>query len=149
MSLELCNSTRQAIPNKRLLQAIRMVVQGEGYEIATITGVYCGNRMSQRINRDYLNHDYPTDTITFCYSEGKALEGEFYISLDVIRANACRFQVTFEEELLRVTIHSALHLTGMNDYLPEERVAMQAKEDYYLNCLVHQSHTLCNQANNK
>ena len=88
--------------------------------------------MIRRINRDHLGHDYVTDTITFGYNEGGEVEGEFYISLDVIESNARRFGVTFEDELLRVTIHSSLHLMGYDDESDELRAAMSRREDYYL-----------------
>jgi probable rRNA maturation factor len=88
--------------------------------------------MIRRINRDYLGHDYATDTITFGYNEGGEVEGEFYISLDVIESNAKRFGVTFEDELLRVTIHSSLHLMGHDGETDELRAAMSRREDYYL-----------------
>jgi rRNA maturation RNase YbeY len=88
--------------------------------------------MIRRINRDFLGHDYVTDTITFGYNEGGEVEGEFYISLDVIDSNAKRFGVSFEDELLRVTIHSALHLMGHDDETAELRAAMSRQEDYYL-----------------
>ena len=89
--------------------------------------------MIQRINREFLGHDYPTDTITFPYSTGSEVDGEFYISLDVVKENAARFSVDFQQELLRVTIHSALHLIGYDDQSPEERTVMEEKEAFYLN----------------
>jgi len=88
--------------------------------------------MIHRINREFLGHDYPTDTITFSYSKGSEIDGEFYISLDAVEENALRYKVGFDEELMRVTIHSALHLAGYQDGKDEERVQMQEKEAVYL-----------------
>ena len=88
--------------------------------------------MIQRINREFLEHDYPTDTITFRYNKGSEIDGEFYISLDVVKENAAKFSVDFLEELLRVTFHSALHLIGYDDQSPEERSQMQEKENFYI-----------------
>jgi len=132
MPLHIFNTTRRTIDEARLAEAIRMVVGEEGGAVCSIEAIYCGNRMIRRINRDFLGHDYVTDTITFGYNEGSDVEGEFYISLDVIESNAKRFGVSFDDELLRVTIHSALHLMGHNDETDELRAAMSRREDDYL-----------------
>jgi len=133
MPLHLFNTTRRTIDEALLTKAIRLVIGEEGGAVGSIEAIYCGNKMIRRINRDFLGHDYVTDTITFGYNEGAGvIEGEFYISLDVIESNAHRFGVTFEDELLRVTIHSSLHLMGYDDESDELRAAMSRREDYYL-----------------
>ncbi len=114
-------------------KAVLLVLENEGCTVDSIVGVYCGNKMIQRINREFLGHDYPTDTITFRYNKGSDIDGEFYISLDVIKENAARFTVDFQQELLRVTFHSALHLIGFDDQSPEESELMKEKESFYLN----------------
>ncbi|NTW54284.1 MAG: hypothetical protein HGB15_05935 [Chlorobaculum sp.] len=48
----------------------------------------------------------------------------------IISFNARHFGLTFENELLRVTIHSALHLMG-HDESDELRAAMSRREDCY------------------
>ncbi|HWR00632.1 MAG TPA: rRNA maturation RNase YbeY [Chlorobaculum sp.] len=135
MSLQICNTTRQKLPETRIARAIEAVLDNEGCTADSIEAVYCGNRMIRRINREFLQHDYVTDTITFRYNEGLEIDGEFYISLDVIESNAGRFGVAFEEELMRVTIHSVLHLVGYNDATSDERAGMTRREDFYLQLL--------------
>ncbi len=135
MSLELYNTTRRDIPQRELEAIIESVIEAEGCAVGTVTAVYCGDRMIRRINREFLGHDYPTDTITFRYSSGNDIDGEFYISLDVIGKNARRFGAGFENELFRVTIHSALHLTGYDDGNDDSRAVMKEKEDAYLSRL--------------
>lgn len=130
--LQIHNTTKKAIPEQLLERVLRLVMETEGCMVESIVGVYCGNKMIQRINREFLGHDYPTDTITFPYTTGSEVDGEFYISLDVVKENAARFAVDFQQELLRVTIHSALHLIGYDDQSPEERTVMEEKEAFYL-----------------
>lgn len=132
MSLELYNTTRRDIPLEKLERAVRAVVAGEGHEIRSIVAVYCGDRLIHRINREFLEHDYPTDTITFRYNCGREIEGEFYVSLDTIADNARIFGSGFEGELLRVTVHSVLHLAGYADGTDGERSLMREKEERYL-----------------
>ncbi|MEI7695469.1 MAG: rRNA maturation RNase YbeY [Chlorobium sp.] len=132
MTLEIYNSTKRQIPEELLEKAVLLVLEREGYRVESVVGVYCGNKMIQRINREFLQHDYPTDTITFRYNKGSEVDGEYYISLDVVKENAAKYNVDFQEELLRVTVHSALHLIGYDDQSPEDRAAMQEKEVFYL-----------------
>ncbi len=131
--LQIHNTTKKEIPEQSIERALRLVMEIEGCTVESIVGVYCGNKMIQRINREFLGHDYPTDTITFPYTTGSEVDGEFYISLDVVKENAARFAVDFQQELLRVTIHSALHLIGYDDQSVEERAVMEEKEAFYLN----------------
>lgn len=85
------------------------------------------------INKDFLNHDYLTDIITFNYNEGTLIAGEICISLDRVNDNASTFNVTRETELLRVVIHGVLHLCGLKDKTDEEKAKMREAEDYFLN----------------
>ncbi len=130
--LEIYNSTKKTIPEQLLEKAVLLVIEHEGYTVESVVGVYCGNKMIHRINREFLGHDYPTDTITFRYNKGSEIDGEFYVSLDVIKENAAKFSVDFQEELLRVTFHSVLHLIGYDDQSFEDRALMQEKENFYI-----------------
>ncbi|NQU45569.1 MAG: rRNA maturation RNase YbeY [Chlorobium sp.] len=132
MPIRLHNTTRRQIPLAKLKKAVRLVLFREGARAVSVDAIYCGGRMMRRVNREFLGHDYDTDTVTFPYSEGLDVEGEFYVSLDEVSRNAVRFKSGFEQELLRVTIHSVLHLLGYDDGSPEEREGMRRKEDRYL-----------------
>ncbi len=84
-------------------------------------------------NRDFLNHDYYTDIITFLIEEDEdVLEAELYISLDRVKENALTLSLSFERELLRVFIHGLLHLCSYNDKEEDEVKLMREKEDFYL-----------------
>lgn len=85
------------------------------------------------INKEYLNHDYYTDIITFPIEEtDEFLEADIYISLDRVEDNAKEYTVSYEEELLRVVLHGALHLCGYMDKTEEEISIMRSKENYYM-----------------
>ena len=133
MTLQIYNTTKRELPEQLLEKAVLLVLESEGCAVESIVGVYCGNKMMQRINREFLQHDYPTDTITFRYNKGSDIDGEFYISLDVVKENASRFSADFQQELLRVTFHSALHLIGYDDHSPDDRKLIEEKEAFYLN----------------
>ncbi|NMW20914.1 MAG: rRNA maturation RNase YbeY [Chlorobiaceae bacterium] len=136
MTLQIYNTTKKEFPEEMLEKALLLLLKNEGCTVESIVGVYCGNKMMRRINREFLQHDYPTDTITFRYSKGSDIDGEFYVSLDMVKENAERFTADFQQELLRVTFHSALHLIGYDDQSPEDRTLMQEKEAFYLNLFI-------------
>ena len=90
-------------------------------------------------NRQFVNHDYYTDIITFDYSRGDKIAGDIMISLDTVASNAEKFGVPYFRELLRVIIHGVLHLVGINDKGPGEREIMEAAEDAALTLFDSQS----------
>ena len=81
------------------------------------------------VNKEYLQHDYYTDIITFDYTEGNRIGGDIFISLDTVQSNAQTFGSTYGEELYRILIHGVLHLCGINDKGPGEREIMTQKEN--------------------
>ena len=81
------------------------------------------------INKEYLQHDYYTDVITFDYDEDDVVNGDIVISLDTVRTNAELFNKAYEDELYRVIIHGVLHLCGLNDKGPGEREIMEKAEN--------------------
>jgi rRNA maturation RNase YbeY len=84
------------------------------------------------INRQFLDHDFYTDIITFPLSDGGVIDAEVYISVDRVKENAAGFGVTQREEMLRVIFHGALHLCGYVDKRKSEITLMREKESEYL-----------------
>lgn len=91
--------------------------------------IFCDDEEILRVNRQYLQHDYYTDIITFDYTRGKLLRGDMYISLDTVLTNAETVESTYDQELRRVIVHGLLHLCGINDKGPGEREIMEKNED--------------------
>lgn len=111
---------------------IRRTAALEGRETGDISVVFCSDDALLAINRQYLQHDYLTDIITFDYSEGTVISGDLMISIDTVRSNAATYGVSFREELMRVIIHGILHLCGYGDKTPAEEKQMRALENKYL-----------------
>ena len=108
---------------------VRQVAAIYNKVIGDINYIFVNDETILDINRRFIGHDYYTDHIGFDYSQGNALSGDIYISLDTVRTNADLFGATFDEELHRIIIHGLLHLCGLRDKTSEERAQMQQAED--------------------
>ncbi len=107
----------------------------EGRRRGDIAVIFCSDDYILALNRQHLGHDYPTDIITFDYSEGDVIGGDLFIGVDTVRRNAAEYGDLFLRELYRVIIHGVLHLCGYPDKTPAEARRMRAKEDFYLDFL--------------
>lgn len=108
---------------------VKAVAARYGKRIDEIAYIFCDDAEILNVNRQYLQHDYYTDIITFDYCEDDRISGDLFISLDTVRSNAELFGKTYEDELRRVIIHGILHLCGINDKGPGEREIMEAAEN--------------------
>jgi probable rRNA maturation factor len=94
-----------------------------------LTYIFCSDEYLRDINYKYLGHDYYTDIITFNYNEGKLISGDMFISIERVNENSVLFEVSPEEELLRVIIHGLLHLLGLKDDNDKEKENMRKIEN--------------------
>jgi probable rRNA maturation factor len=108
---------------------ISNVILSENKKEGDINYIFCDDDYILEINKQYLDHDYYTDIISFDYSVGNELHGDIFVSIDRVRENAVDFNVTFDEELKRVIIHGILHYVGYKDKTEEDEVLMRQKED--------------------
>ena len=108
---------------------LRRVAAQHERRLGEINYIFCNDEEILATNRQYLQHDYYTDIITFDYDEGDRINGDIVISLDTVRTNSEKFGKPYDEELHRVIIHGILHLCGINDKGPGEREIMEANED--------------------
>lgn len=133
--------------NKRKYKAfIEAQVKKASGKTVVLTYVFCSDEYLLNINRQFLQHDFYTDIITFDLSagpqpiggtEGAALarakiEGEIYISIDRVKDNAEKLGVDFKEEISRVMFHGVLHLLGLKDKTKAQQKAMRHAEDEWL-----------------
>ena len=126
------NTINTAMPDIREAEVsawVRQVAKSYGKVVGDVCYIFVDDETMLDINRRFLGHDYYTDHIGFDYSEGDALSGDIYISLDTVASNARLFGTTFADELHRIIIHGLLHLCGLRDKSPEEQTRMQQAED--------------------
>lgn len=124
------DGVKMPVLKKREMTAwIKEVAASYGKKIGEIAYIFCSDEKILEVNREYLQHDYYTDIITFDYCEGNILSGDLFISLDTVKTNAEEFKTEYEEELHRTIIHGILHLCGINDKGEGEREIMEAAEN--------------------
>lgn len=110
----------------------------EKKRLENLNVIFCTDDALLAINREFLNHDFYTDIITFpLSSKGQAVEAELYISVDRVRENAKKQDTRFSTELHRVLFHGCLHLTGYNDKSSQQIKKIREREDYYLRLYFH------------
>ena len=120
---------------QQLEQWIARVASALSRQVHSLNYIFCSDDKILSVNREFLQHDYYTDVITFDNCMGMMLRGDIFISLDTVRSNAVLVGTDYDTELCRVIIHGVLHLCGINDKGPGEREIMEAEENKALQML--------------
>lgn len=114
---------------------LKNIIITEQKKVGKITYVFCTDEALLKVNKDFLQHDYYTDVITFDYVKGKTISADIFVSLPRISENAETLNKIFNIELHRVLAHGILHLCGYKDKMEEEIQEMRQKEDFYLSLI--------------
>lgn len=117
---------------KKYKHWIENAVLEEAFNLGDLNIIFCSDDYLLKINREYLNHNYYTDIVTFDYSVESIKSGDLFISVDRVTENAKQYEVSFDNELSRVIIHGVLHLIGYGDANDEDKAQMRNLEDKYL-----------------
>ena len=124
-----------AIDRARLKQAVRGILREAGIESAEISIAIVTDARMHELNRQYLEHDYPTDVLSFVLDHdqvSRSLDGQIIASSDYAAREAARYGWSADDELLLYVIHGCLHLVGHDDTTPEGKRAMRAAETQQL-----------------
>jgi probable rRNA maturation factor len=121
-----------SIPYNHIKTCINQLISNELNECGDISVIFCSDEHLLGMNKQYLNHDYYTDIITFDYVEENVISGDLFISFDRIVDNAKQLKIELVNEVYRVVFHGVLHLVGYKDKTDEEQRVMTEKENYYL-----------------
>ncbi len=121
----------ETIPEKRqLAQLVQKVLRAEKQK-GDVNLVFCENKQVRILNRKYRKLDKVTDVLSFNYDEEDIL-GEIYIAGTQALTQSKRYKHSFLNELRRLVVHGALHLSGYDHIISKERKIMRAKEEHYL-----------------
>ncbi len=123
------------IKKRTTIKWIKSIADKYGKQIGNICYLFCTDEKILEVNKQFLNHDFYTDIITFDYSEKNKIAGDIFISLDTVLSNSQKYQTTYDEELHRVIIHGILHLCGLKDKSEDEIKEMRKAEEEALSML--------------
>ena len=121
-----------SIQKAQLNTFVKQLIINEIKSQGDISIVFCSDNYLLEMNKEYLEHDYFTDIITFDYVEENVISGDLFISYDRVVENAQNLNIEVIKELYRVVFHGILHLCGYKDKTNEEQKLMTEKENYYL-----------------
>jgi len=108
---------------------LTQIIENSNYSVGEINIIFTSENRILSINREYLNHNYLTDIITFPYTTGNIVSSDIYICIPVVKFNAHKFNQLFSQELNRVIVHGVLHLIGYNDSTENQIKQMRKAED--------------------
>jgi len=134
LSIEISNNQKALKPDAaRLERAVDAILRDAGIGDGELSIALVDDPTIHHLNRHYLDHDYPTDVLSFVLeSEGPHLDGEVIVSADTAIRSAAKYGWTAEDELLLYLIHGTLHLVGYDDRTPEDHAKMRDQERRYL-----------------
>ncbi len=132
------DQTDYRFKNRRAINAwLKQIAKSEGYELVDLGVIFCSSERLLAMNKEFLQHDYFTDIITFDESELSEgiVAGELYIDVDTVADNAAQYNSTALHEMHRILAHGVLHLTGQGDKNDMDAKEMRRKEELYLSML--------------
>ncbi len=125
--------TSHPVDEAALESAARAILEQAGVQSAAVSIAVVDDPTIHELNRRYLQHDYPTDTLSFLLErDGDYLEGEVIVSADTAAESAARYHWRTSDELLLYVIHAVLHLVGYDDSTDQQRAEMRQQERRYL-----------------
>ncbi len=123
---------------------VRQTLQTEQVAAATISVAIVDNAQIHELNRQYLNHDYETDVLSFLLEmssdplaqqlpdtprgNGKTIDGEVIVSAEMAIDMAADYSWESLDELTLYIVHGLLHLCGYDDLTANELPVMRARE---------------------
>lgn len=136
MAISFSLETKYNLKSRTLIKKwLKQIIENKGYKLGTLSYILCDDDYLLEINKQYLQHEFYTDIITFDYVENGVINGDIFISIDRVKENAASFGVSEREELMRVFAHGVLHLSGLKDATSEEASQMRKAENESLELL--------------
>lgn len=129
LRVDVTNETDVKVDGDRLEAAVRAALADLGSRQASISVAVVDDEAMHDLNRRFLQHDYPTDVLSFTLEDDpRRLEGEIIVSRDTAERMAAEAGWAADDELLLYVVHGALHLAGHRDQSPAAEAAMRAAE---------------------
>ena len=119
--------------NDQLRRIVRDVLEHEGVSDAEISLVFVADDEMHALNRRHLEHDYPTDVLSFLLDEaetetGRSIEAEIIVGTEYASRTAPQFGWSADDEVTLYVVHGLLHACGYDDLSPEKKRVMRRAE---------------------
>jgi probable rRNA maturation factor len=125
--------SRHVVNEIELIAAVQSVLNESDFASANISVAVVDDNTIHELNRRHLDHDWPTDVLSFVLGEDRGhLEGEVIISADIAAASAREFGWSPAAEQLLYVVHGTLHLVGYRDKSAADERKMRAAETRFL-----------------
>jgi len=92
------------------------------HEMKEVEVALVDDATSDRVHRDFMGIEGPTDVITFEH-------GEIVIGVEVAKRQAAEYGEPELRELLRYLVHGLLHLAGHEDVEDDDRTRMETIQE--------------------
>jgi probable rRNA maturation factor len=132
--VELSNQQQLMPVDEPLVQrSVRRILEDHQVRSGEVSVAIVDDNAIRRLNRQFLQHDEPTDALSFVLEEGSGhLEGQIVVSAETAARTAPQYDWSRANELLLYVVHAALHLVGYRDGQPDEAAVMRERERHYL-----------------
>lgn len=121
------------VDEQRLRRAVKAILTDAGIARGEVSIAVVDDARMHELNHRYLDHDYPTDVLSFVLArDGDHLDGQIIVSADYAAREAVRYGWKADDELLLYTVHGTLHLAGYDDLNPDAKRQMRQAEQKYL-----------------
>lgn len=131
--VDVLSETQQIDQNKRFREAATWVAKRFDIERLTVSISIVDDPTIHRLNQQHLQHDWPTDVISFVFQSGVETEGEIIASWDTAQRLSQAAGWRPVDELLLYVLHGLLHLAGLDDVEAEQQQVIRSVENEYLN----------------
>jgi len=115
--------------SKAIKDLCTLVLNDTSYESISIEIIFCDDDHLSKLKMKYFNEDVLTDVLAFPIKNDTVLESEIYISYDRALANSKEFDVSLNNEIVRLIVHGLLHLLGYRDDNTESKKIMFDKQE--------------------
>ena len=120
------------IPRERIQGVFQQIMSDHDVTDGEVNIAIVDDEVIHSTNREFLDHDYPTDCISFVYDNVGRLEGEILVNAETADRVALETPWSGDDELMLYIIHGTLHLIGFDDQDPDSAQQMRLYERHYM-----------------
>lgn len=123
------------LPKLKVERVLQKTFSNENIKSAKVNVIFVDKSYIEGLNKEFFGKAYETDVIAFSLEDDE-IDGEIYICAQVAQEQAEEYNVSLNNEILRLAAHGALHLCGYEDDTEEKKEIMHKLEDKYITAII-------------